>query len=202
MTTKSPPATRNDGDATVPPTWRAPDGTPVACLEKIKVLNENILEIRQMCQDALEDAVLMGCDEDANSRRTAAAGALARRAVQRLRCAAVFFVLLIAALPARAQRDPFADRWVDVGFARLEALDKVTGRVSVVEIPLAMPLRFGSLDINVRACHRRPPELPPEAAAFPGNRRATASGCTGHAPVQRLDVCFEPRIVVARTPGL
>lgn len=43
--------------------WRAPDGTPVACLEKIKVLNENLEEIRQMCQDTLEDAVLMGCDE-------------------------------------------------------------------------------------------------------------------------------------------
>lgn len=43
--------------------WRAPDGTPISCLEKIKVLNENLTEIRQMCQDALEDAVLMGCDE-------------------------------------------------------------------------------------------------------------------------------------------
>ncbi len=46
------------------PTWLTPDGMPLACLEKIKVLNENIHEIRQMCQDALEDAVLMGCDED------------------------------------------------------------------------------------------------------------------------------------------
>ena len=26
-------------------------------------LNENLVEIRQMAQDALEDAVLMGCDE-------------------------------------------------------------------------------------------------------------------------------------------
>ena len=49
--------------ASVPPTWKAPDGAPVACVEKIKVLNENLLELRQMCQDALEDAVLMGCDE-------------------------------------------------------------------------------------------------------------------------------------------
>ncbi len=43
--------------------WLAPDGTPVSCVEKLKVLNENIEEIRGMCQDALEDAVLMGCDE-------------------------------------------------------------------------------------------------------------------------------------------
>ncbi len=45
------------------PTWRQPDGRPVACREKIQVLNENLGEIRQMAQDALEDAVLMGCDE-------------------------------------------------------------------------------------------------------------------------------------------
>lgn len=45
------------------PTWRQPDGNPVSCLEKIKVLNQNLEEIRQLSQDALEDAVLMGCDE-------------------------------------------------------------------------------------------------------------------------------------------
>ena len=43
--------------------WREPDGTPVNCLEKLKVLEENLVEIQGMCQDALEDAVLMGCDE-------------------------------------------------------------------------------------------------------------------------------------------
>ncbi len=49
-----------------PPTkriWRAPDGTPVSCYEKLKVLEENLDEIREMAQEALEDAVLMGCDE-------------------------------------------------------------------------------------------------------------------------------------------
>jgi hypothetical protein len=43
--------------------WRQPDGTAVSCEEKLKVLNENLAEIRQMCQDAFEDALLMGCDE-------------------------------------------------------------------------------------------------------------------------------------------
>ncbi len=43
--------------------WREPDGRPVACKEKLLVLNENLVEISQACQDALEDAVLMGCDE-------------------------------------------------------------------------------------------------------------------------------------------
>ncbi len=45
------------------PTWRTPEGEPVSCLEKIKVLNENLEEIRELAQDALEDAILMGCDE-------------------------------------------------------------------------------------------------------------------------------------------
>lgn len=45
------------------PVWRQPDGKPVSCTEKIKVLNENLEEIRQAAQDAFEDALLMGCDE-------------------------------------------------------------------------------------------------------------------------------------------
>ncbi|HEX5338925.1 MAG TPA: hypothetical protein VFW53_10860 [Gallionella sp.] len=43
--------------------WRGPKGDIIACVEKNKVLKENLEEIRQVCQDALEDAVLMGCDE-------------------------------------------------------------------------------------------------------------------------------------------
>lgn len=46
------------------PRWRKPDGSPVACVEKIKVLNDNYRELRELAQDALEDAVLMGCAED------------------------------------------------------------------------------------------------------------------------------------------
>lgn len=43
--------------------WRSPQGKIIACVEKNKVMQENLAEIRQACQDALEDAVLMGCDE-------------------------------------------------------------------------------------------------------------------------------------------
>ncbi len=46
-----------------PPTWQDAEGKPLACKEKIKVLNENLEEIRQMAQDALEDGLLMGADE-------------------------------------------------------------------------------------------------------------------------------------------
>jgi hypothetical protein len=45
------------------PVWHTPEGEPVSCVEKIKVLNENLAELRGLAQDALEDGVLMGCDE-------------------------------------------------------------------------------------------------------------------------------------------
>jgi hypothetical protein len=45
------------------PVWRSPQGEVVSCVEKLKVLGENLDEIRRICQDALDDAVLMGCDE-------------------------------------------------------------------------------------------------------------------------------------------
>jgi len=45
------------------PVWRTPEGEPVSCVEKIKVLNENLTELHELAQEALEDAVLMGCDE-------------------------------------------------------------------------------------------------------------------------------------------
>jgi uncharacterized protein (UPF0335 family) len=45
------------------PVWLTPEGEKVSCVEKIKVLNENLAEIYEMAQEALEDAVLMGCDE-------------------------------------------------------------------------------------------------------------------------------------------
>jgi hypothetical protein len=48
---------------TQPPVWRQPTGAPVSCVEKIKVLNDNFRELRQLAQDAFEDALLMECDE-------------------------------------------------------------------------------------------------------------------------------------------
>jgi hypothetical protein len=43
--------------------WNSPEGKPIACIEKLKVLNDNYTELQQMMQDAFEDALLMGCDE-------------------------------------------------------------------------------------------------------------------------------------------
>jgi hypothetical protein len=46
------------------PTWLTPQGEKLSCIEKIKVLNENLEEIQVLAQEAFEDAVLMGGDED------------------------------------------------------------------------------------------------------------------------------------------
>lgn len=48
-----------------PAQWPGADGRPIACREKLKVLAENHAEVRQVLQDAFEDAVLMGVEEGA-----------------------------------------------------------------------------------------------------------------------------------------
>ncbi|HVJ55431.1 MAG TPA: hypothetical protein VM689_23420 [Aliidongia sp.] len=43
--------------------WLDAEGQPVSCVEKLKVLTETLAELRQISQDAFEDALLMGCAE-------------------------------------------------------------------------------------------------------------------------------------------
>lgn len=50
--------------------------------------------------------------------------------------------------------------------AVLQGLDKTTARISTIDAPLDHSVRFGGLVITVRACVKRPPEEPPETAAF------------------------------------
>ena len=51
--------------------WPGADGRPIACREKLRVLEENQAELAQVMQDAFEDAVLMGVDEAALRDRLA-----------------------------------------------------------------------------------------------------------------------------------
>lgn len=50
--------------------------------------------------------------------------------------------------------------------AILQGLDKITARVSTIKAPLGQSVRFGTLEIQARACDKRPPEEPPESAAY------------------------------------
>lgn len=59
-----------------------------------------------------------------------------------------------------------AASWIEEGTAQLQGLDKVTARISTIEDEVGETVRFGTLEIAVRACRKRPPEEPPESAAF------------------------------------
>lgn len=48
----------------------------------------------------------------------------------------------------------------------LQGLDKVTARVTTIEAQTGQVVRFGTLEIIARSCDKRPPEEPPESAAF------------------------------------
>lgn len=52
------------------------------------------------------------------------------------------------------------------GGAVFRGLDKITARVSTIYAPLDVPVNYGSLSLTVRKCKARPPEEPPEKAAF------------------------------------
>jgi uncharacterized protein (UPF0335 family) len=51
-----------------PDRWPGLDGNAVGCREKMRVLAENHAELAQVMQDAFEDAILMGVDEQAMRR--------------------------------------------------------------------------------------------------------------------------------------
>ncbi|MFL5281007.1 MAG: hypothetical protein ACJ8AW_08395 [Rhodopila sp.] len=48
-----------------PSHWPGLDGNSVGCREKLKMLAENYAEVAQVLQDAFEDAILMGVEEQA-----------------------------------------------------------------------------------------------------------------------------------------
>lgn len=61
-----------------------------------------------------------------------------------------------------------SDRSPDLVFdtAILQGMDKVTGRVMTIEAPVGSSVHFGTLELVVRTCRKRPPEDAPESAAF------------------------------------
>jgi len=66
---------------------------------------------------------------------------------------------LTLAPTAPAGADPY-------GVAVLQALDKVTARVTTLEAPLGETIKYNTLEITARACDKKPPEETPESTAF------------------------------------
>lgn len=77
-----------------------------------------------------------------------------------MRRAALTVLLLLAAAPAAAQD------WVPMRDARLQALDKVTARVTILDARVGQAASFGTLTVNLRACHGRGADEVPDAAAW------------------------------------
>lgn len=78
-----------------------------------------------------------------------------------MRGVVIALVSLVAATAAHAQ-----GRWIASEIAVLQALDKVTARTTVLEVRRGERVSFGTLEIVVEACHRRPPDEQPDAAAW------------------------------------
>ena len=62
--------------------------------------------------------------------------------------------------------NPLQAKEISMNTAKLQAMDKITGRVSVLEAPVNALVNFGSFSILVRACKTRPPEETPDNFAF------------------------------------
>ena len=75
------------------------------------------------------------------------------------RLAPLLFAALALFAPGEASAEPHS-------MAVLQGLDKVTARVSTFEAPVGDTVRFGTLEIIARSCDKKPPEEPPESAAF------------------------------------
>jgi hypothetical protein len=66
---------------------------------------------------------------------------------------------LIAAPPAAAQR-------IENAVAVFAALDKVTAKISRLEVPLNQTATFGALKVTPRVCFTRAPTEPPKTTTF------------------------------------
>ena len=75
-------------------------------------------------------------------------------------CLAAVLLMMPLASPALAQQGGEGQ------VAVLQGLDKITARITTIDAPVGQPVRFGTLDITVRRCHKRPPEETPETTVF------------------------------------
>lgn len=77
----------------------------------------------------------------------------------RLKLAVIVGLMGVFLVASKASADPYRT-------AILQGLNKVTARVTTLRANVGESIRFGTLEIIVRSCDKRPPEDPPESAAF------------------------------------
>ena len=81
--------------------------------------------------------------------------------VRSVRASLTVFMCL-ACCEASAQ----ATVWLDGRVATMQALDKVTARISTLSAPVGVARQFGTLEVTIQRCAFHPPEETPENAAF------------------------------------
>ena len=89
-----------------------------------------------------------------------------------------FFLLLMMMFSAPAQAG-----WVQGEIATLQGLDKITARISTLEVEVGTPRRFGALLITIHACTFRPPDEAPEHAALISVSSVDHDGVVSPSPV-------------------
>jgi hypothetical protein len=67
---------------------------------------------------------------------------------------------------AQASPNPDATQAQAPAAAVLQGLDKITARITEIVAPVGETVRFGTLDITVRKCHKRPPTETPETTVY------------------------------------
>jgi hypothetical protein len=81
------------------------------------------------------------------------------------RCHARIAIFLVAAMGASVANQANAEK-IQNPIAIFAALDKVTGRISHLEIPMNETVQFGALKVTPRVCNTRPPTEPPHTSSF------------------------------------
>jgi len=75
------------------------------------------------------------------------------------------------------------DQWLRGQTAELQALDKITARISTLTADVGTPFRYGSLQIVIHTCTYRPPTMAPEHAALMEIRNIDHLGQVSDAPI-------------------
>jgi hypothetical protein len=78
----------------------------------------------------------------------------------------LFLALFSVSLAWAAAPAASADTKIKNPIAVFAALDKVTGRISHLEIPINKTVEFGALKVTPRVCDTRPPTEQPNTASF------------------------------------
>ena len=84
--------------------------------------------------------------------------------------------ITFAALAATALANNASATEISTDTAVMQAMDKITGQVSLIEVPINSEVKFGTFSILAHECKTRPPEETPENFAFIDVVDDTANG--------------------------